>query len=64
MKFLFVCLAAHDSESSSMDFLKRQTSTATPAEPGGLPLTLALNRIGEFGWRRQLLHARSGPHPR
>jgi hypothetical protein len=26
---------------SSMDPRKRQTSTATPAEPGGLPLTLA-----------------------
>jgi hypothetical protein len=27
-------------ETSSMDFLKCQTATATPAEPGGLPLTL------------------------
>ena len=27
-------------ETSPMDFLKCQTSTATPAEPGGLPLTL------------------------
>ena len=36
MDFPFVCLAAHDSEASSMDPLKRQTSTATPAEPGEL----------------------------
>jgi hypothetical protein len=28
-------------EASSMDFLKRQTFTATPAKPGGLSLTLA-----------------------
>jgi len=32
-----VCLAAHES-SLPMDSFKRQTSTATPAEPGDLPL--------------------------
>ena len=29
-----------------MDRPKRQTATATPAKPGGLPLTLAQNRAG------------------
>ena len=41
MNFLFVCLAAHESEASSMDSCKRQTATATPAEPGELPSVLA-----------------------
>ena len=36
----FVCLATHDAEASSMDSPKRQTSTATPAEPGELPWIL------------------------
>src|SRR5438445_4276325 len=37
----FRVLGGSRSEASSMDPLKCQTSTATPAEPGGLSLTLA-----------------------
>jgi hypothetical protein len=38
INFPFVCLAADNSEASSMDPRKRQTATATPSEPGGFPL--------------------------
>src|SRR5712691_4893718 len=41
----FRVLGGSRSEASSMDPLKCQTSTATPAEPGGLSLTLALDQI-------------------
>jgi hypothetical protein len=42
MKFPLVCLAAHDWKLRRwVDFRKCQTSTATPAEPGGLPVMLA-----------------------
>ena len=34
-----------------MDFLKCQTSTATPAEPGGLPLTLVDHLVSARGQR-------------
>src|SRR4029450_11481735 len=38
MKFPLVCLAAHNWKLRRwVDFRKCQTSTATPAEPGGLP---------------------------
>jgi hypothetical protein len=36
-----VCVAAHVG-TPLVDCRKRQTATATPAEPGGLPLTLDL----------------------
>lgn len=49
MNFLFVCLAAHESEASSMDSCKRQTATATPAEPGELPSVL--ETVWELGLR-------------
>src|SRR6266508_6608091 len=39
----FRVLGGSRSEASSMDPLKCQTSTATPAEPGGLSLTLGSN---------------------
>ena len=51
MDFPFVCLAAHDSEASSMDPLKRQTSTATPAEPGELLWILAKRKGVTVRWR-------------
>jgi hypothetical protein len=37
INFPFVCLAADNSEASSMDPRKRQTATATPSEPGVFP---------------------------
>src|SRR5262245_2643456 len=41
MKSLLVCMAAHNWELRRwIDFRKCQTATATPAEPGGLSLTL------------------------
>ena len=40
VKLLFVCLAAHVLEFPPMDSRICQTSDASPAEPGGLPLTL------------------------
>jgi hypothetical protein len=67
----FACLAAHDSEVSTMDNpLKNQTSTASPAEPGGLSewasqvaekvlvLTTASNEIHwpAWQWRRGSNH--------
>ena len=43
MKPRLVCLAAHDwTRRRWVDFRKRQTATATPAEPGGLPVMLAV----------------------
>ena len=52
MNFLFVCLAAHESEASSMDSCKRQTATATPAEPGELPSVLDRGRVEHAGVMR------------
>src|SRR2546428_14049568 len=44
----FRVLGGSRSEASSMDPLKCQTSTATPAEPGGLSLTLE-SRDDQYG---------------
>jgi hypothetical protein len=54
-----------------MDSLKCQTSTATPAEPGGLSLTLVFmkNNYGPIGapvrlrWRNGVFVPESGEHP-
>jgi hypothetical protein len=47
MKFPLVCLAAHDWKLRRwVDFRKCQTSTATPAEPGGLPCWARTTLLG------------------